>query len=131
MFGVDIFQIAAIGIIGMILAMTLKRESPLFAILISLAVALLIFMLIVPQLAGLMALVDIISNYMSSGREYILIVVKIIGIAYIAEFGSQICHDAGEGAIASKVELAGKVLIMGVAAPVIISLIEQVVSIIP
>jgi len=129
--GADIFQIAAIGIIGMILAMTLKRDTPLFAILISLAVALLIFLLIVPQLAGLVALVDIISAYLSQGQEYILVVVKIIGIAYIAEFATQICNDAGEGAIASKVELAGKVLIMGVAAPVIISLVEQVVAIIP
>ena len=129
--GADIFQIAAIGIIGMILAMTLKRDTALFAILISLAVALLIFLLIVPQLAGLIALVDIITTYLSQGQEYILVVVKIIGIAYIAEFGTQICRDAGEGAIAGKVELAGKVLIMGVAAPVIISLVEQVVSIIP
>jgi stage III sporulation protein AD len=129
--GADIFQIAAIGIIGMVLAMTLKREAPLFAILISLAVALLIFLLIVPQLAGLVALVDIITTYLSQGQEYILVVVKIIGIAYIAEFGGQICRDAGEGAIAGKVELAGKVLIMGVAAPVIISLVEQVVTIIP
>ena len=129
--GADIFQIAAIGIIGMILAMTLKRDTALFAILISLAVALLIFLLIVPQLAGLVALVDIITTYLSQGQDYILVVVKIIGIAYIAEFGTQICRDAGEGAIAGKVELAGKVLIMGVAAPVIISLVEQVVSIIP
>ena len=129
--GADIFQIAAIAIIGMILAMTLKRDTSLFAILISLAVALLIFLLIVPQLAGLVALVDIITSYLSQGQEYILVVVKIIGIAYIAEFAAQICQDAGEGAIASKVELAGKVLIMGVAAPVIISLVEQVVAIIP
>ena len=129
--GADIFQIAAIGIIGMILAMTLKRDTPLFAILISLAVALLIFLLIVPQLAGLVALVDIITAYLSQGQEYILVVVKIIGIAYVAEFGAQICRDADEGAIAGKVELAGKVLIMGISAPVIISLVEQVVTIIP
>jgi len=131
MMGADIFQITAIAIIGMILTMTLKRDTPLFAIIISLAVALLIFLLIVPQLAGLVALVDIITTYMTEGQDYILVVVKIIGIAYIAEFGTQICQDAGEGAIAGKVELAGKVMIMGVAAPVIISLVEQVVAIIP
>ncbi|MCL2376043.1 MAG: stage III sporulation protein AD [Defluviitaleaceae bacterium] len=127
----DIFQIAAVGIIGMVLAMMLKRDTPLFAILVSLAVALLIFLLIVPQLAGLVSLIDIITTYLSSGQEYIMVVVRIIGIAYIAEFAAQICQDAGEGAIAAKVALAGKVLIMGVAAPVIISLVEQVVMIIP
>ena len=127
----DIFQVAAIGIVGMVLAVTLKKESPMFAILISLAVAVLIFMLAVPQLAGLIGLIGNITGYLTSGREYILVVVQIIGIAYVAEFGSQICNDAGEGAIASKIELAGKVLIMGVSAPVVISLVEQVVSVIP
>jgi len=127
----DIFQIVAIAIVGMVLAIMLKRESPLFAVLISLAVAVLMFLLILPQLAGLLALIDIITGHLTTGQEYILVVVKIIGIAYVAEFGAQICHDAGEGAIGAKVELAGKVLIMGVAAPVVISLVEQVVSILP
>lgn len=127
----DIFQIAAIGIVGMVLALMIKRESPLFAILVSLAVAVLIFLLIIPQLAGLVALFGTITGYLISGREYVLVVVKIIGIAYVAEFGAQICHDAGEGAIGAKIELAGKVLIMGIAAPVVISLVELVVAIIP
>jgi len=127
----DIFQIVAIAIVGMILAIMLKRENPLFAVLISLAVAVLMFLLIIPQLAGLLALIDVITGHLTTGQEYILVVVKIIGIAYVAEFGAQICHDAGEGAIGAKVELAGKVLIMGVAAPVVISLVEQVVSILP
>ena len=127
----DIFQIAAIGIVGMILALMLKRESPLFAILVSLAVAVLIFLLVIPQLAGLVALFGTITGHLTSGQEYVLVVVKIIGIAYVAEFGAQICHDAGEGAIGAKIELAGKVLIMGVAAPLILSLIDLVVTIIP
>jgi len=128
---ISIFQIAAIGIMGMVLAIMLKRESPLFAILISMAVAVLIFLLLIPPLAGLVALIDIIAAYLTTGREYVLVMVKIIGIAYVAEFGAQICHDAGEGAIGSKIELGGKVLIMGVAAPVVISLVENVVAIIP
>jgi len=127
----DIFQIVAIGVIGMILAVMLKRESPLFAILISLAVAVLIFILIVPPLAGLFGLVGAITSYLSSGDQYVSIIIRIIGIAYIAEFGARICEDAGEGAIGAKIEIAGKVLIMGVAAPVIISLVELVVSVIP
>lgn len=127
----DIFQIVAIGIMGMILAIMIKRESPIFAVLISLAAAVLIFLLLIPQLAGLVALIGVIMGHLSNGQDYIQTVVKIIGIAYVAEFGAQICHDAGEGAIGAKVELAGKVLIMGVAAPVILSLIDLVVTIIP
>ena len=128
---ITIFQIAAIAIMGMVLAVVLKKESPLFAVLISLAVAVLIFLLVIPPLAGLVSLMDIITSHLTTGQEYVAVVVKIIGIAYVAEFAAQICHDAGEGAIGAKVELAGKVLIMGVAAPVVISLIHNVVTIIP
>jgi stage III sporulation protein AD len=59
------------------------------------------------------------------GAGHIATVIKIIGIAYAAEFGSQICADAGEGAIASKIELGGKGLIMAISTPIIVSLVEQ------
>ncbi|MCL2350258.1 MAG: stage III sporulation protein AD [Defluviitaleaceae bacterium] len=127
----DIFQIVAIGIVGGILAVMLKKDNSTFAIMVSLAVAVLIFILLMPPLAGLIGLIANITGHLTTGQEYVLIVVQIIGIAYVAEFGSQICEDAGEKSIASKIELAGKVLIMGIAAPIIISLVEQVVAIIP
>ena len=56
---------------------------------------------------------------------------KIVGIAYIAEFGAQICKDAGEGVIASKIEFAGKVLIMIMAVPILIALTDLIVKMIP
>ena len=56
---------------------------------------------------------------------------KIIGIAYIAEFGAQIARDADQGAIAQKIELAGKVLIVVMAIPIFNVLIETVISLIP
>lgn len=126
----DIFQIVAAGIIGGILAIIIKGYSPVFALMISLMVSILIFVMVLPNLSALMGLISRITALMGHGQDYVLVIVKIIGIAYVAEFGAQICQDAGEGSIAAKIELAGKVLIMGVAAPVIISLVEQVVSII-
>ena len=127
----DIFQIVAIGIVGGILAVMLKKENATFAVMVSLGVAVLIFVLLMPPLAGLIGLISSITGLLNTGQEYVLIVVQIIGIAYVSEFGAQICNDAGEGSIAAKIELAGKVLIMGIAAPVIISLVETVVAIIP
>jgi len=64
-------------------------------------------------------------------RFYLDTVLRVIGVAYLAEFGSQICRDAGEGAIASKVELAGKVLIMVLAVPVVTAVVEVVLRLLP
>lgn len=62
---------------------------------------------------------------------YISTILKIIGIAYIAEFASHISKDAGQGALAAKVELAGKILILAMAIPILTVLIETVINLVP
>jgi stage III sporulation protein AD len=62
---------------------------------------------------------------------YFQTILKIMGIAYVTEFGAQIVRDAGQEAIASKIELAGKVLIMVLAIPIITVVIETVVDLFP
>ena len=68
----------------------------------------------------------------SKGESAVLeTVLKIIGIAYIAEFGAQVTRDAGQGSIAAKIELAGKVLILIMAIPIINVIIETIVKFFP
>lgn len=62
---------------------------------------------------------------------YVQTILKIIGIAYIAEFAAQITKDAGQGAIASKIELAGKILILAMAIPILTVMIETIIKLIP
>lgn len=62
---------------------------------------------------------------------YVETILKIIGIAYIAEFGAQITKDAGQGAIASKIELGGKILILAMAIPILTVIIETIIRLIP
>ena len=62
---------------------------------------------------------------------YMTTVLKIMGIAYLAEFGAQICKDAGEGSIATKIELAAKILVMVLALPIIMAILESVLRLIP
>jgi stage III sporulation protein AD len=62
---------------------------------------------------------------------YVETILKIIGIAYIVEFAAQITKDAGQGAIASKIELAGKIMILTMAIPILTLLIETIIKLIP
>ncbi len=52
-------------------------------------------------------------------------------MAYITEFGAQVCRDADEGTIAKKIEFAGKVIIMFLAVPLIIMILETVLRLMP
>ena len=56
---------------------------------------------------------------------------QVVGVAYLAEFGAQICRDAGEGNLALKIEFAGKMIILVMTVPVLIAVLESIVNIIP
>lgn len=124
----NVYQIVIIGIVGAVLALTIKKESPMIALLLSLMTSVLIFMLVLPNFTAVLNLTAKISESISADVPFVTIVLKIIGVAYICEFGAQICVDAGESSIAGKIELAGKILIMGIAAPVILALVNEVLN---
>lgn len=61
---------------------------------------------------------------MSVMEKLFPILLKVLAVAYIADFVAQVCKDAGEEAIGSKVELAGKIIIFYIAVPVMMSVLE-------
>ncbi len=127
----EIFQIVAIGIISTILSVLIKNERPEIGIFISLTAGVIIFLFIVTKLQSVIEILIQLANKISIDFVYLSTILKIVGIAYIAEFGAQICKDAGEGVMASKIELAGKILIMVMAVPILVSLMDLIINLIP
>lgn len=126
----DIIQITVVGIIGTILIMTIKKESPGIAVLMSIAVGVIIFLAVTAKVSAVADMLFEITEKMDLDIKYVGLILKIIGIAYISQFGAQICADAGQGSIASKIELAGKIMIMTISAPVLLSLIDLITDLI-
>jgi stage III sporulation protein AD len=125
-----IFKIAAVGVISALLAVTLRRDNPVFAVLIGLAGGVLVFFMAAPRFGAALDMIKSVADSLGDGAAYISTVLKIIGIAYAAEFGASICSDAGEAGLASRVELAGKALILAASAPVVLTLLRQILSVI-
>ena len=80
--------------------------------MVALATGIIIFLVVLDKIPELMLVLKSIADVGGINSYYITLVLKVIGIAYIAEFGVQLCKDAGESSIAAKVELSGKILIM-------------------
>lgn len=127
----NIMQITAIGLVTALLVIVVKQQRPDIAMMISLAAGSIIFILLLGNIKIIATTVENMAQKANLDSIYITTVLKVIGIAYIAEFGSQICKDAGEGAIASKIELGGKILIMVLALPILTALMEAVLKILP
>ncbi|MGL4363223.1 MAG: stage III sporulation protein AD [Cellulosilyticaceae bacterium] len=94
--------------------------------IIRLAAVSLLFLLIVPQLGVVIELIQELWNKINLDNAYLVIVLKIIGVAYITEFGYQLCKDTGEESVATKLQLGGKIIVLVLAAPIILALVELV-----
>lgn len=127
----DILQIVGLGIIATVIIIILKAQRPEMAIQVSMLTGVVIFLLVAGKISSV---IDILKSYASKtsiDMAYISILLKIIGITYITEFGAEVCKDAGEASIASKIELAGKVVIILMAIPIITSLLDLITKIMP
>ncbi|HOQ07526.1 MAG TPA: stage III sporulation protein AD [Clostridiales bacterium] len=127
----EIIQIIGVGLVSTLIMLILRKQNPEIAVLVGMAAGAFIFLLIAAKLS---AVVDQLEEYAARADirpMYFTSVLKITGIAYIAEFGAEICRDAGEEAIASKIEMAGKVIIIAMAIPIITSLLDLVLKIMP
>ncbi len=120
-----------ISLITTFLALIIKEQKPNFAFLLVLFVGCAIFLFLVDQLREIVQMVQRIASNANVNTIYVETILKIIGVAYIAEFASHISKDAGQGAMAAKVELAGKIIILAMSIPILSVLIETVINLIP
>ncbi|MCP1529540.1 stage III sporulation protein AD [Bacillus pumilus] len=90
-----------------------------------------IFLYLIDQIYAIISMIEKIAASAGVNMKYVETILKIIGIAYIAEFGAQLTKDAGQGAIASKIELGGKILILVMAVPILTVIIETILGMIP
>ena len=125
-----IFKIIGIGITGAVLSILIKQYKPELAISIPILTVAVIVMICVPYLRAVISAFEDIANRSGIEMAHMKIVIKIIGIAYVCQFASDICTDAGERAIASKIELGGRIAIITVSMPIMYNLLELISDII-
>ena len=115
----------------LIIIVILKQYKPEFAIYVSMIAGVLILVLSIQKLTGIINLLQSLANKTYINKSFLSILLKITGIAFITEFAVSICSDAGEKAIASKIEIGSKVIIIAMSIPIITSLLELVIEILP
>lgn len=97
-----------------------------YSTLLSIGACLFIVSFIIGRLGNVLDSIDRITGYININMEYISILLKMLGISYICEFATNICKDAGYGAIASHIELAGRVTMVVMSLPILFHVIDMV-----
>ena len=123
----EIIQIIGIAIISTILCLFIKKDRPEFANFIAITAGVIILLSVILKLNFIVEEINKLADRANIPSMYI----SLIGIAYIMEFAVSLCKDCGENNIASKLEFGGKIIIMSMSFPILLSIIDAIIGIIP
>ena len=125
----DIIKIVGFAFIALFIYMLLKEKKSELAIFIILVAGITIFLSAIGVLSEIITFIESIADRANINTVYIQIVLKILAIAYLTSFCSELCKDSGAGSIGSKVEFAGKILILSLAVPILMAVLDSILQI--
>ena len=122
----SVLTIGILGIAGALLAVELEGLKGEYGIYLVAAVGLVIFFYGITKLKTVIETIRQVQSYIRLNRMYLEVLLKMIGITYIAEFSSGICKDAGYGSLGSQIEIFGKLSVLAVSMPILLALLDTV-----
>lgn len=125
----DIVLISLLAIVTVLLILSIKELKPDFAVLISTVFGIIIILYLVNPISETLSAFSDIAQRSGIKNEILSSLAKVVGISFIAEFAATICNDAGQTSIASKVESAGRIIILALALPIITDMLDSIFSI--
>lgn len=121
-------KVAILGVMAVLLAIPLKKDKSEFAMLLIMVSCLIIGTLAIWKIKDVVNFLKSLESYLGEGSVYLNILLKMIGITYVAEFGSNLCRDAGYSAVASQIEFYGKLMILAVSMPILMTLFQTLMG---
>lgn len=125
------FQLAGFSVCAAIIALVMRRVRPEAATALVIAASTLSALIIMPQLAQIVSGIASLAGAGGIEDGYMTQLLKVGGISLLADFAAQTCRDAGEEGLALKTELAGRVMLIALALPVMKTLLEQIIALSP
>lgn len=127
----SILKIAGFAMIAAFIAVVVRAYKPQYSIFVTVAACVCVLALALSEFSGIKGLIDSTLNEYGLNAEYIKVVFKAIGVGYIAQFASDTCKDANETSLAGKIELFGRLLILSLAVPIVIDILNSIKGMIP
>lgn len=127
----EVIKIVGMGLVISLCVVLIKQIKPELSFAVLISGSIIMLSMIFQYFASVFGVLDTIINTTGIDQELFQIIIKIIGIGYIIEFGAGLCNDTGNSSIGDKMVLGGKILILVISLPVVTSLFEIVVGLIP
>lgn len=126
----EVIKVVGVSIFAVIMIIILKNYRPEMALVLSIITGIGIMLYAISKMSSVINVLNDLVSKSGVNTDFLLIIIKVIGIAYIVEFGKNVCIDAGQSSIATKLEMAGKVVIVVLTIPLISSLVNVLVGLV-
>ena len=127
----EIIKVIGIGLLALIIIVILRQYKPEYAIYISLIAGVLILTFSLSQITDIVHLLKDMASKANMNSQFLGIILRITGIAILTEFAVSVCEDAGEKSIGHKIDLGGKMIIISLSLPIMTSLLETILKVLP
>ena len=122
----NIIQIGILSVAGVLLALQMKTGREEYGIYITLAVGLCIFAGIADNLSLILEITGLMKEILGENGIYVEVLIKMLGITYVAEFSAGICRDAGYQTVAAQIEIFSKIMILALSMPILLALLKTI-----
>ena len=122
----DMVRAGMIGVVGVLFAVSLKSYKAEYGVYVTLAVCLVILEYITRYFMQILSGMEQLRGYLQENYSYLALLLKAVGATYACEFCAGICKDAGYGGVAGQVEMLGKLYILSMGMPILLSLMESI-----
>ncbi len=127
----DIFKIIGVGIITAITALIVRQIKPEVSVIITISGGIIMLLMLVQSLTSIFSAFNSIVEKSGLTSGLFTTILKIIGVGYITEFSANLCADSGASSIADKILLAGKIIILVLALPIVTNIIDIISGLLP
>lgn len=126
-----IYKIIAIALVTCVATLIVKPVRPDFAIFISIVGGIILLFMLISYLSNIFEVFNEIFHLTQVNSSLYAIIFKIIGVGYLIEFTASICADTGNNSLGDKVLLGGKIVILVMALPIVTSILEIIMELLP
>lgn len=110
--------------VAAILSAFIRKERAEISVMLGMVAGMIIFYYVLTQISVVVSFITEMLDMVAIEETYYLQLLKMLGVAYVAEFASSICKDAGQQSVAGMVELFGKISIVVLSIPGLVFLVE-------
>ena len=127
----EIVQVVGFGVLAAVSVLFIRQSRPDIAHLLSIGAGVVIVVYVLGYLRMIVNVITDLALEAEINTIYLRTLLRVVGVAYLAEFGAQICRDADENGFAAKIEFAGKIIILIMAIPILMAVLESIINFIP